>query len=267
MNFYTLSDKGKVRANNEDYAESLALSWCGPAGNSAEITALILADGMGGAAAGEFASMLAVKTVKEQMIRSIFDKQPEDLLNSDKTLFIEECFQQANKAIFKEASRNPDMEGMGTTIVGGLFYRNSMSLAHVGDSRAYRFRNGSLQILTKDHSFVQELIDQGRITSDEAFVHPQRNVITRALGIGEAVKVDRKNIALEYGDLIIFCSDGLCGFVEHASMEKIIADTYKEAQEGLLSLQALANNLVKAAYNNGGGDNITVCLYHHLQKF
>lgn len=262
MSFYTLSDKGKVRPNNEDYAESLSLNLCGPLGNRIELTALILADGMGGAAAGEFASMLAVVTVKENMVRNLFEKQPEELLNSDKTAFLEDCFQKANLAIFKEASRNPEMEGMGTTIVGGLIYRHSLALAHVGDSRAYRFRSGSLTALTKDHSLVQEYVDQGRITANEAFVHPQRNVITRALGISSTVQVERKNLVLEQGDLILFCTDGLCGFVENSDLEEIIAKFYKP---DCTDLKSLAEILVKAAYLNGGGDNITVCLYQHPQ--
>lgn len=264
MSFYTLSDKGKVRPNNEDYAESLSVSWCGPIGNQIEVTALILADGMGGAAAGEFASMLAVKTVKENVVRNLFEKQPEDLLNADKTIFLDEWFQKANKAIYQKACENPDMEGMGTTIVGGLVYRNGLALAHVGDSRAYRFREKKLSPISKDHSLVQELIDQGRITEEEAFVHPQRNVITRALGIGESVKVDRKNLPLEYGDLILFCTDGLCGYIEHADLEEIICSEYKA--EGT-DLKKLAEMLVKGACLNGGGDNISVCLYQHLQKF
>ncbi|GAB1355139.1 MAG TPA: Stp1/IreP family PP2C-type Ser/Thr phosphatase [Candidatus Rifleibacterium sp.] len=264
MSFYTLSDKGKVRPNNEDYAESLALSWCGPLGNQIELTALILADGMGGAAAGEFASMLAVKTVKENIVKNLFEKQPEDLLNADKTLLLESWFQAANTAIFKEASQNPEMEGMGTTIVSGIIYRNGLALAHVGDSRAYRFHQNILHPITKDHSLVQELVDQGRITPDEAFIHPQRNVITRALGIGDAVKVDRKNIPLEYGDLVLFCSDGLCGFVEPVDLEEIVRSEYNP--EGT-DLKKLADLLIRGACLNGGGDNISVCLYQHLQKF
>ncbi|HNX74298.1 MAG TPA: Stp1/IreP family PP2C-type Ser/Thr phosphatase [Candidatus Rifleibacterium sp.] len=264
MSFYTLSDKGKVRPNNEDYAESMSLILCGPAGNQIELTALILADGMGGAAAGEFASMLAVQTVKENLVRNLFEKQPEDLLNTDKTLLLEEWFQGANLAIFKEASRNAEKEGMGTTIVGGIIYRNGMALAHVGDSRGYRFREAALTPITKDHSLVQEFIDMGRITPDEAFVHPQRNVITRALGIGDSVKVDRKNLPLEYGDLILFCTDGLCGYVEHKDLEEIVNSEYKP--DGT-DLKKLAELLVKGACLNGGGDNISVCLYQHLQKF
>ncbi len=264
MSFYTLSDKGKVRPNNEDYAESMSLILCGPSGNQIELTALILADGMGGAAAGEFASMLAVQTVKENLIRNLFEKQPEDLLNTDKTLLLEEWFQSANLAIFKEASLNAEKEGMGTTIVGGIIYRNGMALAHVGDSRGYRFREAALTPITKDHSLVQEFIDMGRITADEAFVHPQRNVITRALGIGGSVKVDRKNLPLDYGDLILFCTDGLCGYVEHKDLEEIVNSEYKP--DGT-DLKKLAELLVKGACLNGGGDNISVCLYQHLQKF
>ena len=262
MNFYTLSDKGKVRPNNEDYAESLQLKWCGPLGNKITLTALILADGMGGAAAGEYASMLAVKTVKERMVEKLFAQQPEELLNSDKTIFLEECFKDANAAIYKEASGNPDKEGMGTTIVSGIIYRNLLTLSHVGDSRAYRFRQGKFEAITKDHSYVQELIDQGRLTEQEAFTHPQRNVITRALGVSAEVKVDGKNMTLEPGDLILICSDGLCGFVEDSALKKITTDNFKP--EGT-DLRHLAETYLRAAYLNGGGDNISISLYQHTE--
>ncbi|GAB4269573.1 MAG: Stp1/IreP family PP2C-type Ser/Thr phosphatase [Candidatus Rifleibacteriota bacterium] len=260
MSFYTLSDKGKVRPNNEDYAESLRLNWCGPLGNRFEVTALILADGMGGAAAGEFASMLAVQTVKKHIVKNLFEKQPEDFLSADKTTFLEEWFQLANSEIFNKASENPDFEGMGTTIVAGLIFHNSMALCHVGDSRAYRYQNSELSHLTKDHSLVQELIDQGKITEKEAFTHPNRNIITRALGVSASVEVDKKNVTLKDGDLILICSDGLCGFVEDKSIQNIISNCYSASGT---DLPTLANNLVKAAYLNGGGDNITICLYQH----
>ncbi len=260
MNFYTLSDKGKVRPNNEDYAESLQLKLCGPLGNEIAITALILADGMGGAAAGEYASMLAVKTVKDNLVQKLFLAPPEELLNSDKTVFLEECFLSANNAIYKMASENPEMDGMGTTIVSALIYKTGMSLAHVGDSRCYRFRDGNLFPISKDHSLVQELLDQGRITPEQALVHPNRNVITRALGVGGDVEVEKRTYTMDSGDLILLCSDGLCGFVENSAIKKIISDQYQPKNS---DLKTIADNLVKAAYLNGGGDNITVCLYQH----
>lgn len=260
MNFYTISDKGKVRPNNEDYAESLRLDWCGPLGNRFTVTALILADGMGGAAAGEFASMLAVQNVKQHVVQNLFEKQPEDFLSADKTLFLETWIKEANTAIYNKAAENPEMEGMGTTLVAGLVFRNSLALAHVGDSRAYRFQNNELAAITKDHSLVQELIDQGKITAKEAFTHPNRNIITRAMGVSAEVMVDRKNLTLQNGDLIIICSDGLCGFVEDDSIQTIVANVYQP--EGT-DLAILGENLIKAAYLNGGGDNITVCLYQH----
>ncbi|OGK13011.1 MAG: hypothetical protein A2W80_03945 [Candidatus Riflebacteria bacterium GWC2_50_8] len=261
MRFFTLSDKGKVRPNNEDYAESLALQYCGPLGNRIELTALIMCDGMGGAAAGEYASMLAVQTVKENVSKNLFEKQPEYLLNSDKTIFLEECFEKANKAIYTKACENPDMEGMGTTIVVALVYRDSLALAHVGDSRCYRYRRNELVALTRDHSLVQEFVEAGRITAKEAFTHPQRNVITRALGIGEKVEVERKNMVLEKGDLLLLCSDGLCGFVEDEMLSQVLAAVYSPEKT---DLELLANNLVKAAYLNGAGDNVSVCLYQHI---
>lgn len=262
MNFYTLSDKGKVRTNNEDYAESFKLSWIGPLGNQINLTALILADGMGGAAAGEYASMLAVKTIKEQMLMDLLLKLPEDLLNSDKTNFLEKCFIKSNASIYNEALKNTEKAGMGTTILSGIIYRNVLTLAHVGDSRAYRFRNNTLSHLTKDHSLVQELVDKGDITMEQAFVHPNRNVITRALGVSPTVKVDSKNITLEKNDLIMLCSDGLCGFVEDSAIEKIISDQYDPKGT---NLKLTVENLLKVAYLNGGGDNITMCVYQHTE--
>ncbi|MFZ5951560.1 MAG: Stp1/IreP family PP2C-type Ser/Thr phosphatase [Candidatus Rifleibacteriota bacterium] len=261
MNFYTISDKGKVRPNNEDYAESLRLDWCGPLGSTFAVTALILADGMGGAAAGEYASMLAVQNVKKHVVQNLFEKQPEDFLSADKTAFLETWIKEANSAIFSKAAENPELEGMGTTLVAALIFRNSMALAHVGDSRAYRYQNNELAAITKDHSLVQELIDQGKITEKEAFTHPNRNIITRAMGVSAEVQVDRKNLTLQHGDLILICSDGLCGFVENESIKNIVANCYKPQGTNLTEL---GENLIKAAYLNGGGDNITVCLYQHI---
>jgi protein phosphatase len=260
MNFYTISDKGKVRPNNEDYAESLRVDWCGPVGNTFAVTALILADGMGGAAAGEFASMLAVQNVKKHIVQNLFEKQPEDFLSADRTLFLETWIKEANATIHQKASENPELEGMGTTLVAALVFRNALAIAHVGDSRAYRFQDNELAAITKDHSLVQELIDEGKITPKEAFTHPNRNIITRAMGVSPEVMVDRKNLTLQQGDLILICSDGLCGFVEDESIHKIISNSYKP--EGT-DLAALGENLIKAAYLNGGGDNITICLYQH----
>jgi protein phosphatase len=173
---------------------------------------------------------------------------------------MEKWLQEANQAIFIKASENSEMEGMGTTIVAGLIFRNSLAISHVGDSRAYLFRNNELKMITKDHSLVQELIDQGKITPAEAFTHPNRNIITRALGVSEDVLVDKKNVKLESGDLILFCSDGLCGFVEDESLETILKNNYKATGT---DLSALADNFVKAAYLNSGADNITICLYQH----
>jgi protein phosphatase len=263
MNFYTISDKGKIRPNNEDYAESLKLNWCGAYGNRFNLTCLLLADGMGGAAAGEFASMLAVQNLKKHIVENLFKKQPEDFLSADKTVFLEKWILEANQAIYDEAGKNPEKEGMGTTVVAGLVFNNSIALAHVGDSRAYIFKDSKLSQITKDHSLVQELIDQGKITEKEAFTHPNRNIITRALGVSPEVAVDKKNICLENGDLILICSDGLCGFVEDDSLQKIVTNNYKA--EGT-DLSSLGDDLIKAAYLNSGGDNITICLYQHSQE-
>lgn len=261
MNFFTLSDRGLVRPNNEDYLEALQLCYSGPLGASKRISAVILADGMGGAAAGEFASMLAVRTTKDKIIEGIMLKTPEELLNSDHGEFLRKCFTDANAAIWKRSREEPDLDGMGTTIVTAFIVEDQMTLAHVGDSRAYMLREGKFKQVTRDHSLVQELIDQGRITHEQARSHPNRNVITRALGVSPDVEVETQKMILYHKDLLLLCSDGLTGFAE----DLLISNLCKEAMEAPRpNLSGLANQLIDLAKVGGGGDNVSIGLYCHL---
>lgn len=264
MTYYTLSDKGLVRTNNEDYTESLGITWCNHEGKEIELTALILADGMGGAAAGEFASSLAVNSIRQNIVNNIFAQSPENFLETDRTEFLEEYIQSANSAVYEKATANAEMKGMGTTIVTGIVYRNSMALAHVGDSRAYKFANNKMTRITSDHSLVQEFINAGQLSDEEAFDHPQRNIITRALGMNMSVKVDKKNIPLNYGDIIMFCSDGLCGYARDNEIEEVFVQYYRQENT---DLKELARKMIELACKNGGGDNISVSFYQHLKKF
>jgi len=260
MNFFTLSDKGMVRPNNEDYAESVQMGWCGPFGNLEAFTGLLLADGMGGAAAGEFASLLAVKTIKMRLVDGIFKRPPEELLNTDLQDFLSSCCKEANIEIYKKSRENLDMEGMGTTIVAALIFREMLTLCHVGDSRCYLFREGKLRQLSHDHSLVQELIDQGKITQEQAQRHPNKNVITRALGVTSTVEPDCVRIPIFSGDVLLLCSDGLTGFAEESSILKIMRD---QADQRIVDLKRLAETLIQLANFGGGGDNVSVVVYRH----
>ncbi|HNV72689.1 MAG TPA: Stp1/IreP family PP2C-type Ser/Thr phosphatase [Candidatus Ozemobacteraceae bacterium] len=261
MKFLTLSDKGSVRPNNEDYTEAVQVKWTGPLGQPDVLTALFLADGMGGAAAGEFASMLAVRTSKDNLLKALFFRPPEELLHVDLQKFLSDSCIQANTAIFAKATENKEMEGMGTTLVSAVIYRDILSIVHVGDSRAYLYREGKLQAITRDHSLVQELIDQGKITHEQAKIHPNRNIITRALGVSPNVEPEGRRIPLYTGDIIVICSDGLCGYVEDSTIQHNI----ESAEPGpKFDYRAVAENLIKVAIMAGGYDNVSVAVYQHV---
>lgn len=259
MDFFTLSHKGMVRPNNEDSVEAIQIKITGINGPSLNVLAMILADGMGGAAAGEFASAMAIKTVKWNLLKGILEQPPEDLLNSDLPKFLGQCFCESNEAIYRQAQSNPDFHGMGTTIVTGIIHRDVLVLGSIGDSRAYLLRAGVLEHLTHDHSLVQEMIDRGELTRDQAFTHPSRNVITRALGVDPTVEGDCRRLDLMHGDVVLFCSDGLCGFVEDRYIEKAIRDHLGDGG----TLATLGQRLIDMANACGGGDNISVALYRH----
>jgi protein phosphatase len=260
MKFYSLSDKGKVRPNNEDYVEGFQLRWSGPLGNQEVMTALVLADGMGGAAAGEFASVLAVRTVRNRLFTGILNRPPEEVLNTDLKGFLANSFEEANNAIFHKAKEDPELEGMGTTIVTTVIYRDQMTVGHVGDSRGYLFRNGRLSQITRDHSLVQELLDEGKITHDQALTHPNRNIITKALGVDPQVVPDTDRMPILPDDIVFLCSDGLSGFADEGGVKKAFKDLGTAPN---VDLPALADRLLQLAMFGGGGDNISIALYLH----
>ena len=223
------SDVGQVRAGNEDSLLMLG-------------TVFAVADGMGGHRGGEVASATALGPLAELDGRSFDDAQAAlDALS--------EAAIAANAEVSRRSRTEPELEGMGTTLTAVLVDGDDAHLVHVGDSRAYLLREGVLVQLTDDHTLVQALIDQGRITRDEASEHPHRSVITRAIGVGSDVEVDRVSIALADGDVLLLCSDGLTGVVDDDEIAAII--TEHGAHEAVDELIARAN----AA---GGPDNITV---------
>lgn len=234
------SDIGKVRNINQDsYYYS----------DDNKLPLFVVADGMGGHNAGEVASSLAIETVKENYI-----KEKENIVQGklDIPKFINLTLMKANNKILKEARENEKYEGMGTTITSGIIYNNEIYIGHMGDSRAYLFRKKELYQLTQDHSLVAELVRNGSISNEEAINHPQKNIITRALGTDIDIKVDIISKNVEDDDLIMFCTDGLTNMVSDLKIKEILCDC-RDLRQACSRLKDTANEL-------GGFDNTTVMI-------
>jgi protein phosphatase len=225
------TDVGRQRSTNED---SLFV----------QPPYFAVADGMGGAKAGEVASSLAVEVLEEEIARHP-DDPPEAQLA--------EALREANKRIFELSTDDESRRGMGTTVTAARVHDRDVSLGHVGDSRAYRMRDGALEQLTRDHSLVAELQRSGQLSPEAAEHHPQRSIITRALGPEPDVEVDTYTVPGREGDVFLLCSDGLTGMVSDDEMASILR------RAG--SLADAADNLIRAANQSGGKDNITVVLF------
>lgn len=243
---------GLVRDHNEDY-----IAVDKPLG------AVTLADGMGGYQAGEIASEIAVTQIMQEIkaktatltLGEIGEKS--DYHNA--SLLLQQAILKANQAIFQSAQAQPEFYGMGTTVVAALFYDDWLSIAHVGDSRLYRLRNGELQQLTKDHSVLQALVDHGFYTAEQARHSPNKNLVTRALGVNLDVKVDLSEVKVAFGDLFLLCSDGLNDMLGD---RQIFAQLEQQPHD----LDKAAENLVQAANAQGGKDNISVILAQVLSE-
>lgn len=241
-----LTDSGLVRDNNEDaigYDSALGL--------------VVLADGMGGHRGGEVASKMTVDTIIDQVqLRLPEIKSGEiDATSgfSKESICIQDAVVAANEKVFKTAESNPEHKGMGTTIVVLQFYNNTFSLAHIGDSRCYRLRAGKFEQITKDHSLLQELIDRGFYTPEEARKSMNKNLVTRALGIDSIVMPDIQEDIVLKNDLYLLCSDGLTDLVE----DEHICLTIMQFSD---NLEEAAKQLITKANKNGGKDNISVML-------
>jgi PPM family protein phosphatase len=224
------TDPGRVRRRNEDAFV-------------VDPPLFAVADGMGGAQAGEVASRLAAAAFREY--READELAPEERVQA--------IIKEANRRIYDRARADAQVSGMGTTVTAALLSDGRVVIGHVGDSRAYRIRDGRLEQLTEDHSLVADLMRSGRLTPEEAEGHPQRSVITRALGTDPDVDVDMLVIEAEAGDLFLLCSDGLSTMVSDAK----VLETVERAG----SLDEAARNLVRAANSGGGEDNVTVVLF------
>ena len=224
------TDTGKKRRRNEDdYVVEPPL--------------FAVADGMGGAQAGELASSLAAAAVRED--------EAELASGEDR---VTELIQEANRRVYQRSSEDAAVSGMGTTMTVALVEDGNVAFGHVGDSRAYLIRGGRLEQLTEDHSLVAELVRSGKLSPEEAEAHPQRSVITRALGTDPNVDVDTFSIQTEPGDLFMLCSDGLTSMVD----DDVILETVEKHRD---DLQTASKALIRAANKGGGEDNITVIFF------
>ena len=231
MKAYAMTHVGKVRKGNED-AHYLP--------KEGENFAAV-ADGMGGHLAGEVASAMAIETFAAALRNKPLTTQ-----------LMRHALLEANALIFEEAKRDSEHKyGMGTTFTGLCFAEREAHVAHVGDSRAYLFRGGQLIKMTNDHTLMEEMIRHGWLTPEMAKTHPQRNMITQALGTAQSVKIDAKHVPLMSGDAWLLCSDGLTNYVTDFMIADILAQP--------LSYEEKLQQLIDAALTRGGGDNIT-CL-------
>jgi protein phosphatase len=238
--YYGLTDVGRVRTNNED-----ALSF------NEDLDVMVLADGMGGYNAGEVASSMAVAFVGNELVRWMVEARHR-LSPTHISHGIRWCVDRANQLIVSTASNNQQYYGMGTTLVVGVFYEDSLILGHVGDSRCYRLRAGVLTQLTRDHSLLQEQIDAGFLTVAQAATAPGKNLLTRALGADGPMQVELREHQVQEGDVFLMCSDGLTDMLT----DDLISATLQMYE----FLPEMAAELVNRANLAGGRDNIAVLL-------
>jgi protein phosphatase len=253
LRFVGQTDTGKVREHNED---TIAFD--------ADIGLLVLADGMGGYNAGEVASGIAVKTIVNLVRESV---EREDLRIPDQatgmsraSIILRDAIHRANKIIYQTARAQPQCEGMGTTVVSALMFDNKIAVAHVGDSRMYRLRNDKFEQVTMDHSLLQELVDRGFYSPEEAQRAANKNYVTRALGVEPTVEVEIQEVPTQKGDFYVLCSDGLSDMVEDDDIHLTIS-TFGA------NLETVAKQLIQLANDNGGRDNVSVVMAHVAENF
>ena len=240
LEFFSVTDTGRARRNNED---SVTLDEAGQIA--------VLADGMGGYNAGEVASGMASERVKGELVARLKPLGPTPSENDIRNALLDSV-DAANRAVFDAAMSHAEYAGMGTTLVVAVYRGDRLWLGHIGDSRAYRLRNGHLEQLTRDHSLLQEQIDAGLITAEQAAYSMHKNLVTRAVGVDEVVDLEIHDYPVEAGDLLLMCSDGLSDMLSDEQIEQLL-----RAND---SLPAAGAMLVQAANAAGGRDNIAVVL-------
>ncbi len=240
LEIFSATDVGRARDNNEDSVaveESVGLA--------------VLADGMGGYNAGEVASQMLTSFIKSELGRWLKEAGTQ-AGSQDVRRAMDICVDNANRAIFNAANTNPRYAGMGTTLVLAVFREDGLLLGHVGDSRAYRLRNGQLSQVTRDHSLLQEQLDAGLLTPEEAAFSNNRNLVTRAVGVEDTVMLELHQHEVLPGDLFLLCSDGLSDMLDDDALAQLLISHP--------SLSEAARALIDAANDMGGKDNIAIVL-------
>ncbi|MEO6732573.1 MAG: Stp1/IreP family PP2C-type Ser/Thr phosphatase [Ferruginibacter sp.] len=249
INVVVKTDVGNVRINNEDTASFYRN------GNEQILREkgylLIVADGMGGHQAGEVASKMAVDIISEEYFKPTKETNKEKILSA--------AFNTANKKIFERASASEIHRGMGTTSTALVVLANTIYFAHSGDSRAYLYKNKSIIRLTEDHTYVQQLVNNGDISSEQADTHPQRNILTNAMGTKPTLRVDTGKcmVSFDENDRLLLCSDGLYDYLDDDELAQVL-DTG--------SLQDAADHFINEAKKRGGKDNITVVVAERTEE-
>ncbi len=238
--FVSHTDPGLARENNEDSVTFDAATQLG-----------VLADGMGGYNAGEVASGMATAFIKAELARWLA-QAGEQANPKEVRRAMEICVDNANRSIFNAANSNPQYVGMGTTLVMSVYHDTRLLLGHIGDSRGYRLRGNEFAQITRDHSLLQEQLDAGLITPEQAETSINKNLVTRALGVEDVVSLEVNEHRVEAGDIYLLCSDGLSDMVGDEGIGSIVA--------AAPDLQTAAKQLIDAANAGGGRDNITVLL-------
>jgi protein phosphatase len=253
IDFAEITDTGRVREHNEDAI-----------GTNPDIGLMVLADGMGGYNAGEVASGIAVQIVTD-LASEAANREELHFIDAHsglmrQSIILRDAIYRSNKIIYQTAQSQTHCEGMGTTIVACMFYDNKVSIAHVGDSRAYRLRSGQLEQMTLDHSLLQELVDRGFYSHEEAQRSTNRNYVTRALGVEPTVEVEINEHEVQPKDIYLLCSDGLPDMVEDDDIHLTIS-TFND------SLDVVGQQLVDLANDHGGRDNVSVMLAQVKEAF
>jgi len=253
IDFAERTDTGRVREHNEDAI-----------GSDPDLGLMVLADGMGGYNAGEVASGIAVDVVTKLAVAGA-DREVRHEIDPHsgmmrQSIVLRDAVYRSNKIIYQTAQSQTHCEGMGTTIVAAMFCDNKISIAHVGDSRAYRLRGGQLEQMTLDHSLLQELVDRGFYSHEEAQRSTNRNYVTRALGVEPTVEVEVHEHEVQPGDIYLLCSDGLPDMVEDEDIHLTIS-TFNA------SLDVVGQQLIDLANDHGGRDNVSVMLAQVKEAF
>lgn len=253
LEIVTRTDPGMVRGHNEDAV------FANPSKGFA-----ILADGMGGYNAGEVASGMATMLLSTELDTAFAHRPPYEIDRASGQPFAHRCLQDkvalANSAIYSAAETQPQYAGMGTTLVTALFYDNRITVGHIGDSRIYRLRGEELTTITRDHSLLQEQIDSGLISPEDARYSQNKNLVTRALGVDPEVETEIRDYEVQPGDIYLLCSDGLNDMVEDEEIQLTLHTL-------AANLELAATQLIQMANDNGGRDNVSVILVKVLREF